>query len=282
MTDPQIIYVVGTRHSGSTLLDMLMSTHPRVVGVGETKMFALRPETNCTCGADRWQACPFWTRVDRRMRADGGPGVGHPDVDSPDLEVFTAYNRRFHRAIAEASERSVVLDSSKDFTRLASFLASDLPVYVVHLVRDPRGVVFSGLRKNRDVTAVCRRYVRTHVAAAYLLRDRPHVQVHYEDLARQPEREIRRILDFVGLEPEPENIGEWREVEQHNFAGNRMRAKGSAEIRPHEAWREELGTWRKLTVAARTLPARVRSRPGVTLLHGWYLSDDHYANRYEW
>lgn len=81
MTDPQIICVVGTRHSGSTLLDMLMSTHPQVFGVGEAKMFALRPDTNCTCGADRWQECPFWTRVDRRMRADGGPGVGDPNVD---------------------------------------------------------------------------------------------------------------------------------------------------------------------------------------------------------
>ena len=282
MTDPRIIYVVGTRHSGSTLLDMLMSSHSSVFGVGEAKMFALRPDTACTCGADRWEDCTFWTRVDRLMRSDGGPGVAHPDIESAEQKAFTTYNRRFFRAVAETSRCPVVLDSSKDFTRLASLLGSDLPLEVVHLTRDPRGVVCSGLRKNRPVPAVCRRYVRTHVAAVHLLRDKPHLEVRYEELARHPERELARVLAMVGLEPEQGQVADWRTIEHHNFAGNRMRIGGSHEIRPHERWRTELGRWQKLAIATRTLPARSRSRLGVALLHRLLLSDDHYANRYEW
>lgn len=282
MRIPRIIYVAGTRHSGSTLLDMLMSTHSQVIGIGEAKMFALRPHTNCTCGADHWQTCPFWTGVDERMRSDNGPGIGYADIESHDPETFSAYNARFFRAIGEEGKFPVVLDSSKDFTRLASLLASDLPVEVVHLVRDPRGVVFSGIRKKRPIGAVCRRYVRTNVASAYLLRDKPHVEVRYEDLARHPERELARILDLVGLDIEHEQLADWRNVERHNFAGNRMRTGGSKKIRPHEAWRTDLSAWQRLTIPTRTLPARVRSRIGMTLLHRWLLSEEHYADRYRW
>ena len=267
MTEPRILYVVGCGHSGSTLLDMLVSTHSRIFSAGEAKMFRRSPETVCTCGAERWYSCPFWKRVDERMRADGEPGLGHESIEHGDPEVFSAYNRRFFRAISAESGCDVVLDSSKDFSRLKSFLNSDLHVEVIHLIRDPRGVVFSGLRKGRPIRGVSKKYVRTHVSAARALLDVPHIEVRYEDLAREPEREVARILEHLGLEFEPDQLAGWRRIERHNFGGNRMRLDDTETIRLDEAWRTEFSAWQRFSIWMRTLPARARSRLGLAFMH---------------
>ncbi len=266
MTDPRIVYVVGCGHSGSTLLDMLVSTHSRIFSAGEAKMFRRQPDTVCTCGAERWQSCPFWKSVDERMRADGGPSLGHEDIEADDRDGFSGYNRRFFRAVSEESGCPVVLDSSKDFSRLKSFLNSDLRVDVIHLIRDPRGVAFSGLRKGRHIRGVSKKYVRTHVSAARALLDLPHIEVRYEDLARDPEREVARVVGFLGLEFESDQLAGWRRVERHNFGGNRMRLDDNETIKLDEAWRSEFSGWQRFSIWARTLPTRPRSRLGLALM----------------
>jgi hypothetical protein len=79
---PRIVYIISRVHSGTTLLDLLLSTHPVVVSVGEAKMLEQLPAMHCICGAEHWHTCPFWTRVDERLRTDGGPGVGCADIES--------------------------------------------------------------------------------------------------------------------------------------------------------------------------------------------------------
>lgn len=263
----RIVYVVSRAHSGSTLLDLLLSSHASVFSVGEAKMFAQEPDKQCTCGAEHWKACRFWSAVDRRMRADGGEGVGHPAIESDDARTFARYNRRFFDAVADESGAPVVVDSSKDYARLARFLASGLDVDVVHLLRHPCGVAYSNMRKGGSLGRECRMYVREHLNAAYALRGRPHAEVLYEDLARDPERELRALLPRLGLAFEPGQLEGWKNRERHNFGGNRMRFDASDEIRLDEAWRSELSALQKLSIRARTLPARFRRGAGVSLMH---------------
>jgi len=245
---------------------MLLSTHNQIFSAGEAKMFRRSPDTVCTCGAERWYSCSFWKRVDERMCADGEPGLGHESIEDGDRKIFSTYNRRFFRAVSEESSCPVVLDSSKDFSRLKSFLNSDLKVEVIHLIRDPRGVVFSGLRKGRPISSVSRKYVRTHVMAAHTLRDIPHIEVRYEDLAGEPEREVARVLEFLGLECKPDQLSGWRRVERHNFGGNRMRLNDTETIRLDESWRTELSAWQRFSIWARVFPTRARSRWGLALM----------------
>jgi hypothetical protein len=64
----RIVYVVGSSHSGSTLLAFVADAHPEVASVGET---AVKPgirrearalEQHCSCGAALAE-CPFWKGV---------------------------------------------------------------------------------------------------------------------------------------------------------------------------------------------------------------------------
>lgn len=267
MTDLRLVYVVSRGHSGSTLLDFLLGSHSHIFSTGEAKMFQQQPNKRCTCGASSWSACPFWSAVDRRMLADSGFGLEGIPLDSEDLSEFARANRAFFAAVQAVSEKPMVLDSSKSIARLEKLLASGIEVRPIHLLRDACGVVYSNIKKGRAVMRYCRPYVREHLHAAYVLRGRPHAEVLYEDLARDPARELERIARFLGLEPEPEGLQHWRNLERHNFGGNKMRFGKTDEIRLDESWRTGLRVHQKLWIRASTFPARFRRGALLSLAH---------------
>ena len=59
------VYIAGVGHSGSTLLDIVTGTIPRVFSTGEMTMFPLYINargTRCSCGA-AFRECPAWKPV---------------------------------------------------------------------------------------------------------------------------------------------------------------------------------------------------------------------------
>ena len=64
------VYIVGHGHSGTTLLELLLGRHPKIVITGELEKMSLqfaRDESApyqglCSCG-NRPQKCPFWAQV---------------------------------------------------------------------------------------------------------------------------------------------------------------------------------------------------------------------------
>jgi hypothetical protein len=58
-----LVGIASACHSGSTLLDMLLGNHSRIVGTGEMNRLTLYAEDRiCTCG-ETVVACPFWSSV---------------------------------------------------------------------------------------------------------------------------------------------------------------------------------------------------------------------------
>jgi hypothetical protein len=263
------VYLASHRHSGSTLLDLLVSGHSQVVSIGEAQRFQRGPDTACNCGAPSWRECAFWREVERQLLAESGIRLESARVDSDDLAEFTDVNRALFSAVQRVSGKRWVLDSSKELPRLRRFLASGIELQVIHLRRDARGVVHSNLRKGRELARECRQYVRDHVGAAHALRDRPHVDVEYEHLVRDPARELARVMAALGLQLEPAQLESWKSRERHNVGGNRMRFTPDEAIRADESWRLSLSPWRQLSIQLRTLPARLRSGRGLELAHRW-------------
>jgi hypothetical protein len=64
------------------------------------------------------------------------------------------------------------------------------------------------------------------------------MEVHYEELCTQPETTLRRICEFLELEPN-KLVYDFRTVEQH-IIGNGMRFDTSSQLSPDERWREHL------------------------------------------
>ena len=184
MTEPRIrlVYLLGASHSGSTLLALLLGSHPEIVTVGELKQTCLGDVNRypCSCGA-KILDCPFWMAIRARLTAMGrsfAPGDGTTDLTAgtgwyvrrllrplhrgPLLEALrdAALNlspfwkrhlvdwRLANEALAETvstvTGRPVLVDSSKIGIRLKFLLRSPrLEVRVLRVIRDGRAVMLT-------------------------------------------------------------------------------------------------------------------------------------------
>jgi hypothetical protein len=100
-------YLAGSGHTGSTLIALLLDSHPQILSVGET---AFKPSNRrrrnyrlpCSCGKS-YAECPFWTEVFARVRAQGfdfGPRTWTND--------YRYENRWLPRALTRYSGRTAV------------------------------------------------------------------------------------------------------------------------------------------------------------------------------
>jgi hypothetical protein len=179
-----VLYVAGHGRSGSTLLDVMVSEHPDVVGLGELHRLSLDPiERWCADGHPVSQS-PFWAPVIESVCArygvpvDGWParlptsvvrGSG-PRRRLLDLELMAAtdpvralvsrlppladYLPAIHHSLAfidEAARRSGAswaVDSTKNPARMkAMWAVRPERVRIVHLLRDGRAVAASNRRR---------------------------------------------------------------------------------------------------------------------------------------
>ena len=69
---PVVAYILAASHSGSTLLAMLLASHPDVCTTGELKAQSLGDpdKYRCSCGALIRQ-CEFWNDIAARMASRG-------------------------------------------------------------------------------------------------------------------------------------------------------------------------------------------------------------------
>jgi Sulfotransferase family len=256
MSDPRITYIMSMSHSGSTLLDVLVSGHSQAVSVGEAKRF--NPDSKakmaCSCESDLVWDCPFWGRVDAALQGSGLSLRGL-DLEGGDDDSFVRHNRAFYRAVQEITGKPVIVDSSKNLKRLRRLLClGEFDVLPIHLIRKPHGVVYSHLRKERSWVRCALDYRKKNQRTRALLRDVDHELVHYEELAADPEAVLVRLMPRIGPEYEPQQL-DWAGVERHNCGGNRMRRSESSSIRVDRNWEKGLPAWQKAAVSLLTYPA---------------------------
>lgn len=303
---PTVLYLGGLGRSGTTVLERVLGELPGACSVGELVHLWQRgvlDDEKCGCGHP-FSECPFWNEVG--ARAFGGweralaermewlrrrvdrtrfvpaliarPLLGRRRAE---LREYVATITRLHRAIAEAGDGAVVIDSSKH-SSLAFCLrtAPGLDLRVVHVVRDSRGVAYSWTKEVRrpesaSEDALMTRYSPTRSAALWMghnvcfgllrLLGTPTARLRYEDFVGAPGAALERLAGFAGL---PAHGGSWGGVldgssvtlsPSHTVAGNPMRFRtGKLQLRRDDAWRRELPRGQRWLVFALTLPLLAR------------------------
>lgn len=282
-----ILYVLSNGRSGSTLLDLLLGTHPEVFTLGEVQILPheLREHREpCGCGTPV-DACEFW----------------EPLVSSPDLEALAHFRehhgfgrvvrpghlvdrwrggprgeraeqaegfaranarvlRRIWQRASEVRGRTVewLVDASKDPYRL-EWLRRDpeFDLRVVHLYKQPGSFVHSMRRGESGVgpLGTLRQTLRWRVENGLmhrLFRSLPgerSLLVPYELLATRPRHVLDHVADICDLDPEGFSIEDFRREGQHGVAGNVARWNSDG-IRLDEAWRQELPVGYRLAAQA--------------------------------
>lgn len=198
----KIIYIASLSHSGSTLLDLLLGSNPRVISLGEI-YYSLtafdRPQPACLCGAEVPE-CPVW-----------GPAKRAHDR-SPGMPYAESYRIVMDAVDALYGEDRVIVDSSKYRRGLRSLLE----LYpdrtcALYLVRDVRSWIASQqsrtdlagwarLRK-RFYARLGLKWFRNNrrLKLALDAQDVRYRQVGYEDLCFNPEARLGEICEFVGV-----------------------------------------------------------------------------------
>ena len=135
----RVIYIAGTSHSGSTLLDLMLIAHPAIFSAGEVLKLNRQLEISdprkqtyvrCPCGAPSLWQCPVWSGVDARTRETAGKSLADLDMFDAKPTRRKAPNAIVFKAIADVSGKSFVVDSSKMPKRLSYLMRlEELDVY---------------------------------------------------------------------------------------------------------------------------------------------------------
>jgi hypothetical protein len=301
MNKLRVLYIGGTGRTGSTLLDQLLGQFPGWFSGGEMAFFwsrGIKEHAICACGT-QVRDCVVWsdaladgtgpvdTRADRMITARRSfwsvhlpamviPGFARRRMSS--LRDFTETNERLYRRAAANRNASVLIDSSKE-PHYAYILreGTDLPISFLHLVRDPRAVGFSWLRRKQEaglatgefmeqrgplVSSIY--YLVSNIAAELLWRthDESYRFLRYEDFVADPLRALDAIGTFVG---DPVSASEiircstFDISESHTSWGNPGRVgRTEVTIRADESWKTGLSRWQKFALTACTLPLLLR------------------------
>lgn len=308
----RVLSLVGAGRSGSTILSSVLSEVPGVFGAGELRWLWARdlPQQRlCGCGAVPAE-CPVWgPAVQRalgvppgrqtgteaaallrevaeaqqhvggwghRFRLLTSPGAGR-DPDPPTARVTRATVSVLD-ALFEVTGAHTVVDASKRPQEAALLAASGAFEHtVVHMVRDPRAVVYSWRRVKplpaetgrsamgtRSQRRTLMRWVENAVGAELLRRHVPADRwlfVRYEDFAARPRDTVRRILDLLGEPAEPSFVADDTVLlgTNHNLSGNPNRfTTGPVRIVPDHEWSRRLSSRDRAVIEATTLPFLLR------------------------
>ena len=304
MDGPKVLYIAGPGRSGSTILDQILGEVPGFVSTGELQMIwqrGLVEGQSCGCSTSV-RECAFW-------RAVMDEAFGGMDPNGAE-EVLTLLNRyvplsprrlarlcadtsrdqrshgrtsdalryaqaleSLYRAIASIAEARVVVDSSKTVAGAAMAAATELDVYVLHLVRDPRAVAHSWARNRRpgevrrDPGSV--EFARalffsfewtTRNLALELIQPAAgrRMKMRYEDLTSSPATCVAKICDFLGERCDVRPVSQQGSVvlgENHMASGNRTRyVRGEVVIRPDDEWRRSMSARTSLIGTVSALP----------------------------
>lgn len=215
MKPPRVLYVLGTSYSGSTLLNALMARHSEIVALNEVVNLGSELRDVPPNHARHPLRQPLWRQVDARFRAQGSKldeidlSYGWRDAylgGSAARRRWRLQNERLMSALrAELGERWFV-DASKHYRRLDQMQMAQWDVRVVHVVRDGRSVVASGLKRGFGFAQLM---MSLHLDASRAERLRRRLpadrfsRLHYEDVTRDPEAAAKKLCGLLHLAFEP-------------------------------------------------------------------------------
>lgn len=255
MPSDRPIFIVGCPRSGTTLLQLMLHAHPRIAIPPETRFLVRVYRERARFGdlsekRNRRRLARWLVRRKRlRLRVlEVDPKrlkrqiiAGPPTVGSAAGIVFRAYARRFGKPRWG--------DKRPGYWRDLDVVLRMFPdAQIVHIVRDVRACVASLKSmpwwRGGVVAAVatwklslvrCQRDTRRLPVGSYL-------QIHYEQLVADPERELRRLCEFLGEKYHPA-MTEPAPVAAYAVPASRtwhVRTAGEVDTAKVESWRSEL------------------------------------------
>lgn len=224
---PTVCYISSASHSGSTVLDLLLTDRLQAIGLGEVASVLNNKQTNqeatheqCACGFLMTQ-CPFWGQLPADQSE---PSISAKQLIEKYRQVFT---------LVASVNQSVLIDSSKSLSALTALkelqATGECTLKVIYLKRDIRGWVTSmkhvARRDGDRLFLITLRRILNWVSinqemTRYLSDNQlDYLPVQYENLVADTDAVVKRIRQFVAAAGNQSSF--------HQAFGNRAKNKFS-------------------------------------------------------
>jgi Sulfotransferase family len=272
-----LVFIVGCSRSGTTWLQRLLASHPKVRTGQESFLFQryVAPQLR------NWRRELERENDPKTATGRGGTGLSCYFQEEEFLAILKNYMFQLMSPMIQGLQPGeLFLEKTPLHALFLSEIRELLPESrFIHIVRDPRDVVASllaasrswgvGWAPRRSTTAakMWLNVVRAATEAAKDISPREFLEIRYEKLLASPERTLRDVAEFLGLQWDPEaiknaiednkaeavKVGGGTPIPVYGEVGMRM---GSIARDPpafiqnakHGAWRKNLGLWDKFAV----------------------------------
>jgi hypothetical protein len=302
--DFEVVYITGSGRSGSTLLERTLGAIPGWVNIGELIELFRKPsvaEERCGCGRP-FEQCEFWSEVGRLAYGSWSRDamarigalqrhvsrqrylprllalpLGSGTEFGQQCRAYAEHYERIYRAVVEVSGAKVIVDASKWPGQALALRRGGLPVRLVHLVRDARGVAYSWAKTGvarphgeagstmatHAPVATAGRWAAFQTEIEVMARAFPRVPtLRYEDFVADPHAATQRAVGELQLGPVDLPHVNGHEIAlpaSHGVAGNPSRFRvGSVVVRADEAWRRDMAAADRRAVTAIAAPLLVK------------------------
>ncbi len=250
----KIVFILGSGHCGSTLLDLLLDSHSKIVGVGEVA--TLSPNSLCACGqvargCDFWNSIIDWksgynfkiyrSKLNFLLNRNIFISPKKPYKEILPNDYINKSEKVFSRILVNTGTR-VIVDSSKNVNRAELLSQSkNIEPIIIHLVRDGRAVTWSYMKKYKKFFPFAWKWAAENLKIEILKRRNQvkYIYVNYSDLCHDPEKILKQILDVLELKFEPQML-DFRKTEHHQIGGNRMKFSSSNQIKEDKEWQKKM------------------------------------------
>jgi hypothetical protein len=204
---PPAPFVVGVGRSGTTLLRLMLDSHPELAIPAETHFVPdlLERQAECRTSDELVDAI-----VAARTWGDFGLEADHLREAAADARGAADVLRVFYGLCAAARGKPRWGDKTPGYVKRMRPIGAALDeARFVHLIRDGRDVALSRLARGMgvgkpidDVAELWKRRIENARRQAKRLRGR-YLELRFEDLVAEPEPSLRRICELIELEFDP-------------------------------------------------------------------------------
>jgi len=235
----KLLYIAGTGRNGSTLLERILTEIPGVFAAGELgRVTRYNKSKTCLCG-EKLTVCPIWqavskeidsqideerfTQLDLKYSNLKGINLLKLLTNQKELKLSSDFQQYLHmleikyKAIHKHKSGQIITDSTID--SLYGYYLSLIPsidLYILHLIRDPRGVSYSWQRlKFSSSTAkkswtpqisplkTALSWLKRNIFLEFMFaRTKKYLQISYEDLVENPSAVVKEIANLLNLKLE--------------------------------------------------------------------------------
>lgn len=291
----KVLYVAGFERSGSTIVNRVLGQIDGFVAWGELRdiwQHGIIENRRCTCGA-LFRDCPAWTkildeafgevervkapemvRLLKKTRASVLPhyfGVLTEKFLRSSVEEYLKNLESLYRAIQTTTGSEVIVDSTKaSWYGYVLGMLSTIDLYVVHVVRDPRGVCYSLQQRKLKGELECQWYNPVHASLSWNLKNSAvemllnrfperYLRIKYEDFVQNPKTAVESVLNLVQEKvtqlPFRDDFTVKMSVD-HIFAGSPSSRSeiGAVKLQLDERWKSKMKPIDKAIVTSITYP----------------------------